>query len=60
MRLIEAWQDATIREGFALGRPIKQIAIETGLSTLQVFQRQLALKLMPTRPTRESLIGTSK
>ena len=32
MKLIEAWQDAAIREGFALGRPLKEIAAEMGLS----------------------------
>ena len=48
MKLVEAWQDTAIREGFALGRPLKEIAAETGLSTLEVFQRQLALKAMPS------------
>ena len=50
MKLIEAWQDAAIREGFALGRSPKEIAAETGLSALEVFQRQVALKLMPSGP----------
>ena len=54
MKLIEAWQDAAIREGFALGRPIKEIAAETGLSALEVFQRQLVLRAMPSDPVRDS------
>jgi hypothetical protein len=54
MKLIEAWQDAAIREGFALGRSLKQIAAETGLSALEVFRRQVALKLMPSGPIRDS------
>jgi hypothetical protein len=49
-----AWQDAAIREGFAVGRPLKQIAAETGLSALEVFRRQLALKVMPGDPVRDS------
>ena len=48
MKLIEAWQDVAIREGFAQGRPLKEIAAETGLSALEVFQRQLAHKAMPS------------
>ena len=54
MKLVEAWQDTAIREGFALGRPLKEIAAETGLSTLEVFQRQLALKAMKSDPVRDS------
>jgi hypothetical protein len=54
MKLIEAWQDAAIREGFALGRPLEQITAETGLSVLEVFRRQVALKLMPSGPIRDS------
>jgi len=54
MKLIEAWQDAAIREGFAQGRSLKQIAAETGLSALEVFQRQVALKLLPSGPLRDS------
>lgn len=54
MKLIEAWQDAAIREGFALGRPLEQIAAETGLSVLEVFRRQVALKLMPSGQIRDS------
>jgi hypothetical protein len=57
MKLIEAWQDAAIREGFARGRSPKEIAAETGLSALEVFQRQVALKLMPSGPIRDSDIG---
>jgi hypothetical protein len=49
MKLVEAWQDAAIREGFAQGRPLKQIAAETGLSALEVLQRQLAHKAMPSQ-----------
>jgi hypothetical protein len=60
MRLIEAWQDAAIREGFALERPIKTVAAETGLSTLEVFQRQLALNLVPSGSLREPIMGTPK
>ena len=54
MKLIEAWQDAAIREGFAKGCPLKQIAAETGLSALEIFQRQVALKLLPSGPIRDS------
>jgi len=50
MKLVEAWQDTAIREGFALGRPLKEIAAETGLSTLEVFQRLLVLKAMKSDP----------
>ncbi len=60
MKLIEAWQDAAIREGFALERPIEEIAAETGLSALEVFQRQATLKLMPSGSMREPIIGALK
>ena len=60
MKLIETWQDAAVREGFALGRSLKQIAAETGLSVLEVFQRQAALNLIPSRPMQEPGIGSPK
>jgi hypothetical protein len=54
MKLIDAWQDAAICEGFELGQSLQQVAAETGLSTLEVFRRQLELKLVPSGPTRDS------
>ena len=43
MKLIDAWQDAAIREGFELGQSLRQVAAETGLSAVEVFRRQLDL-----------------
>ena len=54
MKLIEAWQDAAVREGFELGRSLQQVAAETGLSVREVFRRQLDLKLIPGGSIRES------
>jgi len=54
MKLIEAWQDAAVREGFELGRSLQQVAAETGLSVLEVFRRQLALKLISGGSIQES------
>ena len=53
MKLIDAWQDAAIREGFELGQSLQQVAAETGLSALEVFRRQLDLKLIPSGPIRD-------
>ena len=54
MKLIEAWEDAAVREGFELGRTLEQVAAETGLSVPEVFQRQLDLKLISVGPTGDS------
>ena len=47
MGLIEAWLNTTVREGFADGRPLADIAEETGLSESEVLRREVELKLIP-------------
>ena len=47
MGLIEAWFNTAVREGFADGRPLADIAEETGLSESEVLRREVELKLIP-------------
>ena len=47
MGLIEAWLNTAVREGFADGRPLADIAEETGLSESEVLCREVELKLIP-------------
>ena len=55
MKPIEAFQDAAVCEGFEMGRTLSdRVAAETGLSVLEVFQRQLDLKLISVDPTGDS------
>ena len=46
MGLIEAWLNTAVREGFADGRPLADIAEETGLSESEVLRREVELKLI--------------
>jgi hypothetical protein len=48
--LIELWRDATVREGFAHGRSLKEISDETGLSEDDVLRRELELHLIVQLP----------
>ena len=47
MGLVEAWLNTAVREGFADGRPLADIAEETGLSESEVLRREVELKLIP-------------
>lgn len=48
--LIELWRDATVREGFARGRSLKEISDETGLSEDDVLRRERELHLIVQLP----------
>ena len=47
MGLMEAWLNTAVREGFADGRRLADIAEETGLSESEVLRREVELKLIP-------------
>ncbi len=47
MGLIEAWLNTAVRDGFAHGRPLADIAEETGLSESEVLRREVELQLIP-------------
>ena len=47
MGLMEAWLNTAVREGFAAGRPLADIADETGLSESEVLRREVELNLIP-------------
>jgi hypothetical protein len=47
MGLMEAWLNTAVREGFAAGRPLADIAEETGLSQSEVLRREVELNLIP-------------
>ena len=47
MELIETLHNIAIREGVAAGRSLREIADETGLSVLEVLQREVDLHLIP-------------
>jgi hypothetical protein len=47
MGLMEAWLNTALREGFEGGRPLADIAEETGLSESEVLRRGVELKLIP-------------
>ncbi len=44
---MEAWLNTAVREGFAAGRPLADIAEETGLSESEVLRREVELNLIP-------------
>jgi DNA-binding Lrp family transcriptional regulator len=44
---MEAWLNTAVREGFADGRRLADIAEETGLSESEVLRREVELKLIP-------------
>lgn len=47
MELIETLRNIAVREGFEAGYSIQGISDETGLSVLEVFQREKDLHLIP-------------
>jgi DNA-binding Lrp family transcriptional regulator len=47
MELLETLRNIAIREGVAAGRSIREIADETGLSVLEVLEREVDLHLIP-------------
>jgi hypothetical protein len=47
MRLMDVWLDTTVREGFEGGRPLADIADETGLTEKDVLRRAVDLKVVP-------------
>jgi hypothetical protein len=47
MELIETLRNIAIREGFAAGRSIREVSEETGLSIVEVVQREIDLNLIP-------------
>ena len=47
MGLLEAWQNAAVREGFEHRLSLTEIAEETGLSESEVLHREVELKLLP-------------
>jgi len=47
MGLMEAWLNTAVREGFADGRRLADIAEETGLSESEVLRREVELNLIP-------------
>jgi hypothetical protein len=47
MELIETLRNIAIREGFVAGRSLREIADETGLSVLEVLEREVDLQLLP-------------
>jgi hypothetical protein len=46
MELIETLRNIAICEGFGAGRSIQELSEETGLSALEVLQREIDLKLI--------------
>ena len=47
MELLETLRNIAIREGFAAGRSLQEVCVETGLSASEVLQRELDLHLIP-------------
>ena len=45
MGLIESWFNTAVREGFADGRSLADIAEETGLSESEVLRREVELRI---------------
>jgi hypothetical protein len=55
MGLIEAWLNTAVREGFADGRPLADIAEETGLSESEVLRREEADPAVSRCPGEQQL-----
>jgi hypothetical protein len=47
VELLETLRNIVVREGFEAGHSIRDISDETGLSVLEVFQREKDLHLIP-------------